>query len=55
MDSEEFENSKNHLSSRTVIKPDGTLETRMTYNSFFNKNNSKNIKSTSKSNLFINN
>ena len=39
MDSEQFEESKNHLSSKTVIKPDGTIETRMTYNIFFNKNN----------------
>ena len=39
MDSEEFEESKNHLSSKTVIKPDGTIETRMTYNFFLNKNN----------------
>ena len=39
MDSEEFEESKNHLSSKTIIKPDGTLETRMTYNFFLNKNN----------------
>ena len=38
MDSEQFEESKNHLSSKTVIKPDGTIETRMTYN-IFNKNN----------------
>ena len=34
MDSEEFEESKNHLSSKTVINPDGTIETRMTYNFF---------------------
>ena len=39
MDSEEFEESKNHLSSKTVINPDGTIETRMTYNIFLNKNN----------------